>query len=297
MNALTSSPDGLALSARNGQRGRMPASPPAPPAIGLIGLGLMGAAFSERLLAAGTAARLTENTDEVFACHDRIVLSFPDHHIVAAVLGTAPLRAGQIVIDMTTGAPEAAEATAAALAQRGVAYLDATVSGNSDQTRSGEAVYFVGGERTAFLRCADVFTALGGTVQYAGESGSGARMKLITNLVMGLNRVALAEGLAFARALGVEPEAALAALRTSQAWSRIMDTKGEKMISGDFTPQARLSQHLKDVRLMLAAAAARGLALPLSEAHRAVLEAAEALGLGGLDNTAIVRTYQPRDGE
>jgi 3-hydroxyisobutyrate dehydrogenase-like beta-hydroxyacid dehydrogenase len=68
-----------------------------------------------------------------------------------------------------------------------------------------------------------------------------------------------------------------------------MDGKGEKMLRGDFTPEARLSQHLKDVRLILAQGRAVGLPLPLSRAHRAVLEAAEAAGLGGLDNSAILQ--------
>ena len=77
-------------------------------------------------------------------------------------------------------------------------------------------------------------------------------MKLVTNLVLGLNRAALAEGLCFARQLGLDLQQTLHLLRESMSYSRIMDTKGEKMIHQDFAPQARLSQHLKDVRLMLA---------------------------------------------
>jgi 3-hydroxyisobutyrate dehydrogenase-like beta-hydroxyacid dehydrogenase len=71
-----------------------------------------------------------------------------------------------------------------------------------------------------------------------------------------------------------------------------MDTKGRKMIEGDFTPQARLSQHLKDVRLMLEEASRRGAALPLSEVHRDLLKQAEAMGLGGSDNSAIIRVFE-----
>ena len=110
-------------------------------------------------------------------------------------------------------------------------------------------------------------------------------MKLVTNLVLGLNRAALAEGLVLAEQLDLDGLQTLDVLRRSMAYSRIMDTKGEKMIAREFAPQARLSQHLKDVRLMLAASA---IPLPLSEAHRALLEKAEALGYGDSDNSAII---------
>ena len=116
-------------------------------------------------------------------------------------------------------------------------------------------------------------------------------MKLVSNLVLGLNRAALAEGLVFAQALGLDAEAALEVLLNSMAYSRTMDTKGRKMIAGDFRTQARLSQHLKDVRLILAAAAEAGQVLPLSETHRRLLETAEAAGFGDADNSAVVRAF------
>ena len=117
-------------------------------------------------------------------------------------------------------------------------------------------------------------------------------MKLVTNLVLGLNRAALAEGLAFAESLGLDASRALTVLGESMAYSRVMDTKGAKMVQGNFTPQAKLSQHLKDVRLILEAAGGAGAELPLSQAHRLLLEAAEAAGLGELDNSAIIRAIK-----
>ena len=116
-------------------------------------------------------------------------------------------------------------------------------------------------------------------------------MKLVSNLVLGLNRAALAEGLVFAQAIGLDAEAALDVLMNTMAHSRIMDTKGRKMVEGDFRTQARLSQHLKDIRLILAAAAAAGQALPLSEVHSRLLEAAEAAGFGDADNSAVIRAF------
>ena len=176
-----------------------------------------------------------------------------------------------------------------------MAYLDATISGSSQVLQTGEAVFLVGGTVTDFERCADLWRVLAGKVFHTGPVGSGARQKLVSNLVLGLNRAALAEGLVFAEALGLDPAQTLHLLRESLAYSKIMDTKGVKMLGRDYTPQARLSQHLKDVRLILASAAEGGLTLPLSEAHRQILERAEELGWGEFDNSALVEALRPSD--
>ena len=117
-------------------------------------------------------------------------------------------------------------------------------------------------------------------------------MKLVLNLVLGLNRAVLAEGLEFARASGIDPWLALEILKASPAYSRAMDTKGARMLNEDFEPEARLSQHLKDVRLILASGERSGAQLPLSEAHRALLEIAESAGFGSLDNSAVIKALQ-----
>ena len=105
-------------------------------------------------------------------------------------------------------------------------------------------------------------------------------MKLVTNLVLGLNRAALAEGLAFAKAIGLAPAAALEVLLNCPAYSRTMDAKGPKMVAGDFTPQAKLSQHLKDVRIILAEAERAGQAAAAVDAASAVARASRGPRLG-----------------
>ncbi|MFA6562542.1 MAG: NAD(P)-dependent oxidoreductase [Verrucomicrobiia bacterium] len=277
--------------------------------IGMIGLGLMGTALTERLLehgyrvlvwnrtrekAAPLIARGAEWNDNPLAACDRVIISLYTSDVVEAVLEQMRdgLRAGQIVLDTTTGEPAQTAALGKRLAANGVRYLDAPISGSSEQTRRGEATVIVGGEREAFEACSDLWPVLGQKVFHVGPCGSAAKMKLVSNLVLGLNRVALAEGLVFAEAMGVEPAAALEVLIGSMAYSRVMDVKGRKMVEGDFTVQARLSQHLKDVRLILAGAAAAGLPLPLSETHRRLLEQAEAVGLGEMDNSAIIKVIQ-----
>jgi 3-hydroxyisobutyrate dehydrogenase-like beta-hydroxyacid dehydrogenase len=277
--------------------------------IGLIGLGLMGNAIAERLLAGGHSvvgwdiapaarARLNKlggtvatNARDVFTCCDRILLSLPDSRIARSVLRAAAseLHKGQIIADTTTGDPQDAIALSRQLAPTGATYLDATISGNSDQVRRREVLIMVGGAKRAFQRCNELFATFATRIVYTGQVGSAARMKLVTNLVLGLNRAALAEGLVFAQALNLDGKQALETLRASMAYSRIMDVKGEKMLRRDFAPQARLSQHLKDVRLMLAAAAKAHTDLPLSKTHQSILSAAEATGLGQMDNSAIIQ--------
>ncbi len=278
------------------------------PPLGLIGLGLLGVVLGERLIAGGFRAlgcdldsvrrdsfqRLggqLAGTDEILRGCDRVLLSLPTHSEVAALIcaHTASLRPGTIFLGTTTGDPDTTETLATDLSSRGITYLDATISGSSAQVRAGSAVVMVGGERTAFDACADILSKLGCQAFHTGPAGSGAKMKLATNIVLGLNRAALAEGLAFARGVGLDAAQALAIMRAGPAYSRMMDGKGDKMLKGDFTPEARLSQHSKDVYIILEQGRAAGLPMTLSAAHRESLEAAEAAGLGALDNSALIR--------
>jgi 3-hydroxyisobutyrate dehydrogenase-like beta-hydroxyacid dehydrogenase len=279
------------------------------PAIGLIGLGLMGSALADRLLGAGRRvigwdidagrrAALREgggdvasDAQQVFSSCSRVLLSLPSHREVGDVLQAAgtTLGGGLTIIDTTTGDPASAEELARLLEEQGVIYLDATISGSSAQVRAGSATVMAGGDAGTIAACSDIFGSIGPQIFHTGPVGTGAKMKLVTNLVLGLNRAALAEGLTFAASIGLDPTLSLAVLRGSLAHSRIMDTKGDRMIREDFSPDARLSQHLKDVRLIVDIGHHAGLPMPLSAAHRTVLEKAEAAGYGELDNSAIIK--------
>lgn len=279
------------------------------PAIGLIGLGLMGSALADRLVRAGQrvigwdidderrgalrerGGEVAGDAQEVFFACSRVVLSLPSHREVGDVIRAAgaTLERGRTIIDTTTGDPASSEELARTLNEQGVIYLDATISGSSAQVRAGSATLMVGGDAESFSACSGIFALIGSQVFHTGPAGTGAKMKLVTNLVLGLNRAALAEGLAFAESIGLDPALSLAVMRGSFAYSRIMDTKGERMIRRDFAADARLSQHLKDVRLIVDIGRHAGLPMPLSAAHREVLEEAETAGYGELDNSAIIK--------
>src|SRR5262249_50882321 len=118
--------------------------------------------------------------------------------------------------------------------------------------------------------------------------------KLVVNLVLGLNRAVLAEGLSLAQACRIDPTRALEVLKATPAYSTVMDTKGTKMIARDFAPQARLAQHLKDVRLIRELARRHAASTPLSDVHEALLQFTVELGYGEADNSAVIEAFRPR---
>ena len=278
---------------------------------GLIGTGLLGQALVSRLLAASqhvvgfdidsercrelaekgvqVARRVTELASEPV-----ILLCLPDSTTVASVLSlVAPsMTAGSCVIDTTTGDPGDSRRAARQLAEQGIEYIDATVAGSSVQVEAGEGVFMVGGNPAAIDRCQDLLDALSPHSFLLGPSGAGATMKLIMNLALGLNRAVLAEALALAEHANVDPQLALEVLRNSPAYSAQMDSKGEKMIARDYLTQARLSQHLKDVELILQLGKQSSCPLPLSRQHQALLQQAIDLGLADQDNSAIIEAWR-----
>lgn len=290
--------------------------------IGLIGLGLLGSAMAERWLSTGhfvlgfdidpacrerlqaAGGHVADSAAAVFAGCGDVVLSLPDNCAVRQVLETVPSQllehvpppanrqgCGRLIIDTTTGDPQAAAETGAALARRGIAYVDATVAGSSAEARLGQVVVMAGGTVEAFGHAVPVLASFSTRQFHTGPCGSGATAKLIVNLVLGLNRAVLAEGLHLAQQCGVDLEQMLEILQSGPAYSRVMDTKGRKMVSRDFTPQARLQQHWKDVRLIRELGRRHAARLPLSELHDRLLQRAAELGYGPLDNSAILRVW------
>lgn len=276
--------------------------------VGLIGLGLLGAAIAERLhhsritvrgwdidaekadalVRAGHVERQTP--EEIAASCKLILLCLPNSAAVESVIAELEphLRPETLIADSTTGSPRIVENLAARLADRHIEYADACIGGSSEDVRQHRATVMFGGSAAAFSAWRPILDTYARSSFQLGPAGAGTRMKLAFNLVLGLHRAVLAEGLAFARNAGIPLEDALAVLKDGVAYSRVMDTKGEKMIKRDFEPQARLSQHLKDVRLILEEGKT---ALPLSTVHETLLAQLEAAGYGAEDNSAILRWF------
>lgn len=270
--------------------------------IGLIGVGLLGSAIAARLKAAGYGVlgydivperQLGATSGQEVADQTRtMILCLPTSDVVKEVIGGLRLTRGMTIIDATTGDPNVMTAMGLKMAAIGVDYLDATVLGSSRVVRNGAATVMAGGKRDVFDAAMPIFKTFASKSFYMGAYGAGARMKLVANLALGLHRAVLAEALTFAAASDISPSAALEVLKAGAAYSRVMDDKGEKMLHHDFSVEARLSQHLKDVRLILAMAQEKHAKTPLSEVHRRLLEQLETAGYGDVDNSAIIMAYE-----
>ncbi|MBL8241467.1 MAG: NAD(P)-dependent oxidoreductase [Bryobacterales bacterium] len=262
--------------------------------IGLFGVGLLGSAIADRLSQASQPwigfdplrPEFAPNPEWVLEQADTLILCLPDSHVTAGLLPSIP--ATKLIIDTTTGDP----AEMADFAAQRTTYLDVTIGGSSAHLRAGQALLMAGGLPSAYAAARPVLEKLSDKIFYCGPPGSGARMKLAFNLVLGLNRAALAEGLAFAEHAGLDTKTTLEVLQSGPAASVIMERKGPKMLTRDYTPEARLAQHHKDVRIILATAEGNGIALPLTQAHNEILAQAEALGFAECDNSALIEAYR-----
>ncbi|MGB6174608.1 MAG: NAD-binding protein, partial [Xanthobacteraceae bacterium] len=157
-----------------------------------------------------------------------------------------------------------------------------------------DGVGLIGGDPRIAAAAAPVLHALFPRRFHIGKISDGGRAKLAINLILGLNRLALAEGLVFASRLGLEPAAFLDVARASAAASQVMDTKGPKMVAGNFIPEGRVRQTLKDTQLMLDQARKAGQQFPLLEIHADVLQACLRHGEGEQDNSIVIEEVRRR---
>jgi len=285
--------------------------------VGVIGLGLLGSAIAERLIGAGfrphgfdidpATRAVFERRGGVFAqslaeiatrC-DPLILAVYNTEQVEAVVerGILPVvggRSGQIVLCASTCDPDRVAALAQRMASMGLYLLETPISGTSEQVRKGDGVGLLGGNREKLRQVSEILEAITPAYFYVGEVGNGGRAKLAINLILGLNRLALAEGLVFAERMGLDADSFLAVARKSASYSQVMDTKGPKMVRGEFTPEGRIRQTLKDVKLMLAQARKRGQQLPLATLNEEILEACVRHGEGEDDNSAVIREIRRR---
>jgi len=198
------------------------------------------------------------------------------------------------VLCASTCDPDHVAALAQRVASQGLHLLEIPISGTSEQVRKGEGVGLLGGDPEKLQEVSEIVEALTPTHFHVGEVGNGGRAKLAINLILGLNRLALAEGLVFAERLGLDADSFLAVARKSASYSQVMDTKGPKMVAGDFSPEGRVKQTLKDAQLMLEQARRKGQRLPTLEIHADVHEACVRAGDQDKDNSFIIEEIRRR---
>jgi len=282
--------------------------------IGIAGLGLLGSALGARLIRAGfdpkgfdidagkvaafaKAGGIAASLDEAARC-DVVLLAVFDTSQVEDVVTNALLPAvmpgtPKIVLCASTCDPDRIAALVARVGPQ-LRMIETPVSGSSGQVRNGDGVGLIGGARDVIDSVADILDALYPKWFYMGAAGNGGRAKLAINHMLGLNRLVLAEGLVFAERLGLDPKSFLDVARQSAAYSQVMDIKGAKMVSGEYSPQGFIHQSLKDFRLIVEQAASRGQEMPLASVNAAVLEACVKRGEGERDNSAVIEEVRRR---
>ncbi|MBL6457678.1 NAD(P)-dependent oxidoreductase [Belnapia sp. T6] len=278
--------------------------------VGIAGLGLVGSALAARLLAAGhpvfgwdpkldrrmalaaAGGEAAPGPAALIAC-PALFLAAYDAAQVESLLDALPGggRLATLVL-VTTCDPGEAQDLARQAMLRDLGFVEFPISGTSRQIREGKATGLLAGEEAAIDRVAPLLAAVCPHHIRVGRAGDAARMKLAVNLVLQINRIALAEGIVLAERLGLDPGLFLRVARDSAAYSAVMDSKGEKMVSSDFTPESRIAQTLKDAELILAAAAAARQVLPLAATGTALLRAAIASGGGERDSAAVIEAIR-----
>lgn len=290
------------------------ASPAAPPVVGFIGTGAMGRPMAHNLLragfplvvftrtasraaplveagadVAGSVAALAARCDVVVACLDTVAAS------EAVFLGddgvAAHARPGALWIDHATITPALAVRLGAEAEARGMAFLDAPVSGGPEGAAKGTLAIMAGGSEAAFARAVPVMSAYGQVVRRMGPVGSGTHTKLVNQLLTFVHGMAAAEAIALAQGLGVSLEAMAEVLRASFGHSRMLDRTLARVQAGDYVAGATLRLYTKDLAITREAGAALGIPLPVLAHAEGVLGEAVAEGLGDRDIAALRLRY------
>lgn len=290
--------------------------------VGFIGLGALGAPMAANLLAKGFAltvhnrhrerevplavAGATRAATPAGAARGAAVLALclSDDAAVAAVLlgeggdaaavaaaAVAGLAPGALVVDFSTIAPQTSRAMAAALAERGVAYLDAPVTGGIEGARAGTLSVLVGGAAADLERARPVLEAVGRTITPIGPVGAGQAAKAVNQVLVAGSYAAVAEALALGQRLGLPMEEVRQALLGGAAGSWALEHRGGAMLRGEFPLGFRLRLHRKDLAIALEAAAAGGLGLPVAELVAAMEDDLIAAGHGDEDVSALARWF------
>lgn len=288
--------------------------------VGYIGLGLMGKPIASNLMRAGfeltvhnrsqevvreleaKGAAAANSPKEVAEASEVIFANLPDSGDVEAVaLGRQGVlegaERGAIFVDNSTIKPETARGIAHAFAEAGVAALDAPVSGGDVGAKAGTLAIMVGGARSAFESVLPVFEAIGENITYVGESGAGQVAKACNQVMVAAQMVAMAELLMLAQKAGVSPTRVVQAIQKGAAQCWALDTKPDRLFAGERGPGFKAYMMQKDLGIVMDTARAYGMPLPATAGHMQMYEAMLQIGMGDLDNSAVVGVLETLAGE
>ena len=291
----------------------------APRRVGLIGLGLMGRPMGMNLLKAGhkltvwnrtpgranelvaAGAVLAKTPYEAAEASEFLLTIVSDPPALESVLwgqegkndgALAGLRAGSIYVDSSTISPSLVRRIAAACRQRGVAFLDAPVTGGDWGAREGNLVFMIGGDDEALREAEPILGVMGKKWFHLGPSGAGQTMKLAMNAILALEVAAMAEALALVTRAGLRGEQLVEVMQASMARSGVLDVKSPLMLKGDYKPSFPLRLMHKDLGLALDLANQLGVSLPATAAAREVYNYVKGGAKEDLDYSAVMRFWK-----
>lgn len=290
--------------------------------IGFVGLGAMGQVIVPRLLAAGHSVTGWNRSREraapllakgmswadspaavAAACEVTFSIVTDGAAVKSVALGEngvlSGIRPGSVYIDMGTISPDVTRAVAGEFAKRGVAMLDAPISGTTLTVEQGNASLMVGGDKAAFDHVEPVLRAIGPKVTYIGESGLAVTMKLAVNLLLMVEVIAFGEAMALAEKGGVAREVALEAMLKSVAASPVLGYRGPLILEGKMpkVPFADVTLQQKDMLLVLDLARKFGSPVPLAAGANEMMNACRGLGIDHNDFVVAHEVYRRLGGQ
>lgn len=283
--------------------------------VGFIGLGIMGQGMARNLLKAGfdvcvwnrtiskaealgeEGATVGENPADVAAKSDIIVTCVSDTpDVEAVILGDDGVihgaKAGSLVIDCSTISPQVTQEIAQKLAEKEIHMLDAPISGGSEGAANGTLAIMIGGAADQVERAMPVFEAMGKTITHVGDSGAGQTTKLVNQVLVVGNCLAMCEALLLAQAGGVELEKAFNAVKNGAAGSWMFTNRAPQIIERDWSPGFMVDLQQKDLRLVLEAADELGVPLPGTALIFQFYRTLQKAGLGEEGNHALVKALE-----
>jgi 3-hydroxyisobutyrate dehydrogenase-like beta-hydroxyacid dehydrogenase len=283
--------------------------------VGFIGLGAMGGPMALNLLKAGfelvvndideaktaplraRGAAVAATAQQVAAAVERtIVIVETTEQAESVIIGAHGIirgaRPGHVVLCMATIDPFAAQGIADRLAALDIAMLDAPVSGGTGRAVAGDLSVIAGGAPDVFARCRDLFAAIGSRAFHVGPLGSGLAMKLVNNMLVQVNTVAVAEALVLGVKAGLDPQTMYEVVRVSTGASAAWDLRVPRILSGDYAPGGTIDIAYKDQELETAFAKRLGVPLLLANLTQQVYQMARAQGLNKQDGAAVVKIFE-----
>jgi 2-hydroxy-3-oxopropionate reductase len=279
--------------------------------VGYIGLGLMGKSMARNIMKAGfpltvhnrsseavaelqgEGARAASSPAEVASQVDVVITNLPDSPDVEQVaLGEQGIveaaKAGQVFVDNSTIKPASARLISEILGQKGVACLDAPVSGGDIGAQQGTLAIMVGGPVEALEKVRPILEAMGKKITHVGEAGAGQIAKAANQIMVAAQMVAMGELLIFARKAGADPQKVVAAIQGGAAQCWTLDVKPERLFSGNREPGFKAYMQAKDLAIVSDTARQYGIPLVAASVHDQLFNTMLSMGMGDKDNSAVI---------